>query len=346
MNRSIAAIPRTQSRAAHLLLPAPPPLNWHIVGAAVQGVSHARLNLPCQDAQAYRLLPDGTLLVALSDGAGSARFSEQGADYAVMAALQSLSAAFEGSTGGTGEEWERRIRTVFLDAHDAIVNLAEMSEDQGITPRDYAATLTCVVASADRLAVGQVGDGAVVAVDGDGNLFAVTRLQRGEYANETHFISEEDAQHQAVIDVIEISATALAVMSDGLIRLALKMPAQEPHVPFFQPLLRFAGAVKDDSQSAQQAIEQLSAFLASERVNARTDDDKSLVLAVRDGAAFQTMVSQAPAGLADRRYTRDSLVSSLPDLDTIGAVAPFEVSSPDDEQTSSGVEPNFDRDGE
>ena len=355
MNRSIAAIPNTQPRAVRLL-PAPTPLYWHVVGAAVQGVSHARLSLPCQDAQGYRLLPDGTLLVALADGAGSARFSEQGADYAVEAALQSLSAAFEGAgaeaagaeAAGAGnlEDWECRLRVVFADAHDAVVSLADLSEDPGVTPRDYAATLTCVVASSDRLAVGQVGDGAVVAVDGEGNLFAVTRLQRGEYANETHFISEADALEQVVIDVIEIGAAALAVMSDGLIRLALKMPAQQPHVPFFQPLLRFAETVKDDTQSAQQAVEQLSAFLASERVNVRTDDDKSLVLAVRDGAAFQNLVSQEPVGLADRTYTRESPVFSLPEVDTIGSIAPVEDSPSDSEETSTGVESIFDRDGE
>jgi len=73
---------------------------------------------------------------------------------------------------------------------------------------------------------------------------------------------------------------ALAVMSDGLTRLALKLPANEPHPPFFQPLFAFASAA--DGQA--QAEEQLAAFLASERVCARTDDDKSLVIAVPSSA--------------------------------------------------------------
>jgi len=106
-------------------------------------------------------------------------------------------------------------------------------------------------------------------------------LQRGEYANETHFLIQADALDQLVIDVYDTRVSALAVMSDGLIRLALRMPSQEPHAPFFQPLLNFVESTTDAAGAARQ----LSAFLASERVNARTDDDKSLVLAVRVPAA-------------------------------------------------------------
>jgi hypothetical protein len=71
-------------------------------------------------------------------------------------------------------------------------------------------------------------------------------------------------------------AQALAMISDGLIRLAMNLPENVPHSPFFQPLLAFAAAAKNEVE----AQEQLAAFLASERVCARTDDDKTLVLAI------------------------------------------------------------------
>ena len=100
-------------------------------------------------------------------------------------------------------------------------------------------------------------------------------MQRGEYANETHFIVQEDALDQLVVEVSDQPVSALAVFSDGLIRLALKMPAQEPHAPFFEPLFGFVRSVKNDAE----AVDQLARFLASERVSARTDDDKALVLA-------------------------------------------------------------------
>jgi hypothetical protein len=296
--------------------------------------------------QGYRLLRDGTLLVALADGAGSAQFAEQGADYAVEAALDSLAVAFDGATQDDPAGWERRMRDVFKAVHEAVLSLAALTDDPAVTPRDYAATLTCVAASRDRLAVGQVGDGAVIVADEAGHLFAVTRLQRGEYANETHFISEEDALEQAAIEVIEINAVALAVMSDGLIRLALKMPSQEPHAPFFQPLLRFAGAVKEGQEEARLAVQQLADFLASERVNARTDDDKSLVMAVREGAVIGELVSQEPEGLDGRRFTRESRVSTLTPVDTIGDESPLDGAAPVDGAAAGSEEPDLDREKE
>lgn len=336
VNRRIGAVLPTG------LLPPPPELVWHVVGAAVQGMSHARLGLPCQDAQAYRLLRDGTLLIALADGAGSAQFAEQGADYAVETALQALTAAFEGAISDDSAGWARRMQEVFNEVHAAMASLAALSEDPAITPRDYAATLTCVAASADRLAVGQVGDGAVIAADEVGHLFAVTRLQRGEYANETHFISDEDALEQVVIEVIAIKAAALAVMSDGLIRLALKMPSQQPHAPFFQPLFRFAGSIKEGQEEARLAVQQLTDFLASERVNTRTDDDKSLVMAVRKGAVIGELVSQAPEDLDGRRFTRESSASPLVHEDTIAVEAALDGVPPD--RIGAGSEaPDLDR---
>ncbi len=129
-----------------------------------------------------------------------------------------------------------------------------------------------------------IGDGAVVCQDGSGDLFSATRLQRGEYANETHFLVDEDALKETVIDTVDRPVRSVALMSDGLIRLALKLPAQEPHVPFFQPLFRFAAAEAGDAR----AIDHLEHFLDSPRVKERTDDAMARVLAVRIDSAEGT----------------------------------------------------------
>lgn len=269
--------------------PVRPDSAWRVVSAAVQGVSHVRQDLPCQDAAGYQVRADGVLVIALADGAGSARFSELGAVFAVEEALRVLSDAPD--RFAEEERWEELLREVFSAARQAVMQLAENPESgEPASPREYACTLTCAIAMGDRLAVGQVGDGAAVAVDANGDLFALTRLQRGEYANETHFLVEEDALDHLVIEVTDRPVKALAVMSDGLIRLALKMPSQEPHAPFFQPLFRFVESVEDGVSADQQ----LAGFLNSERVNARTDDDKSLVLAVRTGPVEVRTLSAEP----------------------------------------------------
>ena len=74
----MSMLPELEASPEQTILAAPV-LQWRVVAAAVQGVSHQRLDLPCQDALGYLVLPSGTLVVALADGAGSAQYSDQGA---------------------------------------------------------------------------------------------------------------------------------------------------------------------------------------------------------------------------------------------------------------------------
>jgi hypothetical protein len=67
----------------------------------------------------------------------------------------------------------------------------------------------------------------------------------------------------------------IAVLSDGLQMLALKMPEGTPHAPFFSPVFRFV----ENATEETEAQEQFAAFLGSPRITARTDDDVTLMLA-------------------------------------------------------------------
>ena len=251
--------------------------DWQVIGAAVQGLSHQKQGLPCQDALEYRCLPGGALLVALADGAGSATRSELGARAAVQAAVDSLTSGLESSQPAECCDWVELFWAAFESARAALIQLAE-EHDEPL--RAFATTLTCLAATPEQLIVGQLGDGAVVAGGADGVLETVTTLQRGEYANETYFLTQEQALEQVAIQVINLRVQALAVMSDGLTRLALKRPTNEPHLPFFKPLFAFVEA-SAPSNDGIEASEALTAFLASPRVCERTDDDKALVLALR-----------------------------------------------------------------
>ena len=251
------------------------PCCWRVVGAAVAGESHKRNGLPCQDYQSSLLLPCGegqALLIALADGAGSAEFSELGARLAVESALQALESSLT-SADSIHSDFESCMRLAFESAQRALLELAVEDE---IPLRSLATTLTCVVAVDGFLTAGQLGDGSVVVQTADEELVAVTQPQRGEYANETYFLVQDDALEHLQVQVLHYPVRGLAVLSDGLMRLALQMPANRPHEPFFKPLFAFATSWEDPEAAAGQ----LASFLSSERVSARTDDDKSLVLAV------------------------------------------------------------------
>jgi len=245
--------------------------NWRVIGASVQGTSHQKHELPCQDAHGYLVLPN-SVIVAVADGAGSAERSDQGAQLAVQQALDSAKAALEKGLPQDETGWQALLVEVFRQARQAIAQLAEAEQSSA---RAFATTLTCAMASDNWLAVGQIGDGVAVVEAADGTLFAASQPQHGEYANETYFLTMSEALQHVDVRAYPQPVQALAVMTDGLIRLAMDVARNEPHLPFFRPLLDFVAQMED----AAAAREQLSDFLASDRICARTDDDKSLVLA-------------------------------------------------------------------
>jgi serine/threonine protein phosphatase PrpC len=252
---------------------------WNLISASATGTSHTKNNLPCQDAHRWALMQTGTLLIAVADGAGSAERSQAGATCAVEVAIAFLEGALTTLVPEDEPGWERLLTEAFKQARAAVFALADADN---LSPRMFACTLTLVIANDEWLVTGQIGDGVVVAQTLSGELITVAPPQRGEYANETHFLIADDAltnfdgriyrQHETIE-----ALTALAVMTDGLLRLALDLTVDRPHAPFFTPLLHFPAAPHDP----KEARDQLYAFLDSPRVNARTDDDKTLVLAAR-----------------------------------------------------------------
>lgn len=246
--------------------------NWNIIGVSVQGTSHQKSKTPCQDAHGYIVLPNGTILVAIADGAGSAERSDEGSQCAVTSAITSMKIALGDKYPEEKTEWQRLMTDVFRDARQSIVQL---SETENIPLRDLATTLSCAVVSDKWLTVGQIGDGIVVAQGENEKLFSATQPQKGEYASETFFLTMDEILKRVEIHVYSQSVQTLALMTDGIIRLATDVSNNEPFLPFFKPLLRLVAQLDDETEAQKQ----LKKFLASDRVCARTDDDKTLVLA-------------------------------------------------------------------
>jgi hypothetical protein len=143
--------------------------------------------------------------------------------------------------------------------------------------RDLATTLILLMAAPELVAAAQVGDGATVLGDHEGEIVALTTPQNGEYINETTFLISPGALETVQVKVWRGAAAHVAAFSDGLQMLALKMPEGIPHAPFFSPLFRFVATMTNQIE----AQEQLASFLRSPRVRARADDDLTLLLAAR-----------------------------------------------------------------
>src|SRR4051794_1156891 len=63
---------------------------WRALAASVTGSGHRARGIGCEDASAVEVLDDGTLLIAVADGAGSAPRASEGSTRAVAAAMAAL----------------------------------------------------------------------------------------------------------------------------------------------------------------------------------------------------------------------------------------------------------------
>lgn len=241
---------------------------WRVVGATVAGTSHQKLGQPCQDAAGWALGPDRCLIIAVADGAGSAKLGGEGAQLAVSTAVNYLAGR---KSLGSGDSSEKDLITALERARSALMSDAEKRD---VAIRDLATTLILLQATPDSVTALQVGDGSAVIGDLHSGVVGLTKPQVGEYINETSFITADDAMERVEIVTHQGSLSGGAVFSDGLQMLALKMPEGTPHAPFFDPLLRFVSSAAD----AGAADNELRSFLASPRVISQTTDDLTLVL--------------------------------------------------------------------
>ncbi len=251
---------------------------WKLIGSSVAGTSHAAAGIPCQDAHAYELLEDDTLLAAVADGAGSAKYAGQGASLAVQSAVEYLSRNLQSGKPASANLGIGLLRECVMHVRARLKdNALKYSEDTGLKVRldDFAATLLIVFVTDAFLGAAQIGDGATVYRERTGTLVVACKPEHGEYLNETCFITSQDFENRCQLACTPSgSINALSMFSDGLQMLALNYRDYSAHGPFFNPLFKYA-------EARQACVEELHQFLVSDRVCAHSDDDKTLILAVR-----------------------------------------------------------------
>jgi hypothetical protein len=251
---------------------------WRVAAASVQGVSHRRRGEPCQDAHHWwHDAEQGVLVAAVADGSGSVPLAAIGSAVAVREAVVETVTRLGRGLPERAEKWRKLLLEVLHATREAVKTAAARRARH---TDDLATTLILAVAAAGRVAVAQVGDGAVVARRIDGGFQALTRPPAVEQANECAFLTSTVWRDEAQFGVLCGPTTGLALFTDGLQRLALRMPEGEPHAPFFGPLLQMlAGEV--EKQRAQRHVQ---GFLESRRVAERTGDDLTLLLAVPEAS--------------------------------------------------------------
>jgi len=247
---------------------------WRYAAGQATGSAHEKLRKPCQDRfRCSTVDADATLIAVVADGAGTAELAHLGAEIAVdtVSSVASLGArAGRRDLGDVLREGATLARQRILDA----------AADRQVPPRDLACTLLAVIAAPLGGAALQIGDGVIVACEQHPEWRPVFWPQKGEYANTTFFLTDEQALAKAEVTTLSDNVLDLALMSDGLEQLALHFATRSAHLPFFRSMFAPLQSLAPAGEAVQLS-QSLCTLLGSGQVRARTDDDSTLVLATR-----------------------------------------------------------------
>ena len=194
-----------------------PTMSWLCAGASVTGRSHERAGVDCQDAWAlFRATQDKSEVLAacICDGAGSAAKSRDGARLTSWIVSYWLAKRFEHAL----DDPDAAAVELVQEAKESLECTAGRS---GTSISDYACTIVAVAVRGDGhwLAV-HLGDGGIIG-QFDQTLLQVSAPQKGEFANVTYFITDEDASENIELrsstrGTFPENPQGFALFSDGL----------------------------------------------------------------------------------------------------------------------------------
>ena len=254
---------------------------WKYGFASVAGTLHHKSSTQCQDSSRVEVVRDAggneVLVAAVSDGAGSASLAQLGSSLACNLFVDDVKAHIE-----RGASSDILADNFFADLVGKFRRLAPgWSRAESTRIQDFACTLLAAVVWRDRAIYFQIGDGAIVESRGNeaDHYSVVCWPQQGEYANTTNFLTDADSAEKVFREVKSGSINEVAIFTDGIQRLALDYRAHSAHSPFFAPL--FAWLRPHNGGFSRELTDSLNVYLNSEKINSRTDDDKTLILATR-----------------------------------------------------------------
>ena len=251
-------------------------MSWKYTASSVTGRTHLDRNEPGQDscrAGTVQVSDREFFIGLVADGAGSTRCGGAGAKTACDTVFESVMKTIR-MAGESHLITDRDVRDWVCSAREAIVAAAAVS---GAPVREYACTLIGSVIGNGEAISFQIGDGAIVMKERDGYQ-VVFWPEQGEYANVTYFLSDEAFLEHLAISRTDSRPVEVALFTDGLQNLVLSFSKKAAHEGFFRPL--FAAVRAHSENGLLDLSAHLGRFLSRSEVNERTDDDKTLVLAV------------------------------------------------------------------
>lgn len=181
---------------------------WKIVGASIQGRSHKNNDIPCQDRIGY-FRSDNSNCIALSDGAGSVKYAEIGAQITCDTVCGLFNCDFNKLYSLHLKELQSKI------IHNIRTRIGIKASKLGVQKSEFSATMLFVCIYDDQYIIGHIGDGVIAGLKNN-SLVILSEPENGEYANSTYFVTSKKIQNHFRIIKGNISdIRAFYLMSDG-----------------------------------------------------------------------------------------------------------------------------------
>lgn len=233
--------------------------NWLMLGCASAGRGHIQKNICCQDKFFFQSRY-GVNVIALADGAGSARYSHIGAEVVTREICQLVCERFM--------DWHNSA-SVEAVQHAWCEALRQRLGTTGFPYKELAATMLVAAVCGDKYIIGHIGDGVIGYLRND-VVQTASKPANGEFANSTIFVTSHEAEQRMQLLKGRLEGIeGFVLMSDGA---AAGLYAKQRDI--------FAGAVKSIFSVAPLiSKKQLQEILEQEllaRLLAKTLDDCSV----------------------------------------------------------------------
>jgi hypothetical protein len=251
-------------------------MTWKYIAASVTGKAHSDRNETGQDhcrSGIVRLAGKEFFIGLAADGAGSTTEGGTGAEIACDTLYKYIVQTLENKED-LSRITEPDITSWITGARDSVDAYAKK---QGKLLEEYACTCIGSVAGRDHALFFQIGDGGIV-INADHGYRTIFWPEQGEYINSTCFLSDDAYREHLNITFTESSFEEIALFTDGLQNLVLSFSQKKAHTGFFKPI--FEALKKDTDHEFFGSSPHLSSFLLHPEISERSDDDKTLILAV------------------------------------------------------------------
>jgi serine/threonine protein phosphatase PrpC len=248
----------------------------------VRGRGHYKTGIPCQDATYYD--SNGEVqVIALADGAGSARFSGYGAQTVVKKActhlVQNFRYIYNCQDGAKVKADLVNYLLSELDKRKSIIR--EKPENSDCELKDLACTFLMVAVCGNEFILAHIGDGVIGYVKDD-KLRTASAPDNGEFANVTTFVTSTNALASMRLKKGELDGiSGFILMSDGTENSLLKRQTAELASACGKMIEAVAKSSDEDkrrgySKKPQYKIEIEELF--ETRIKENTSDDCSVAI--------------------------------------------------------------------